>query len=460
MALVGIIGFVTTIPTLLAQGATTPVLIDKSLDLLTVTVPPALPATMSAGVAFAVARLKKQQIYCISPPRVNLSGRVQIFVFDKTGTLTEDGLQILGLRGVLGRLKEAMPSFTDFVDNIKRLVSSQDGDDECDRRQILNQVMASCHSITYVQDELVGDPLEIKMFESTKWQLDEQCAATNSLLANDEVVLAYVKPPMGRGASQEFQSYEPEAAAAGQNARGGELAIIRRFDFESKLMRMSVIVKNTGTGRIWSFVKGSPEKIQELCVPESIPADFDVVLDEYTRKGYRVIALAARQLDASVSYLDVQNWSRDRFERDLQFLGFLVMENKLKDATRETITVLNECNIRTIMATGDNTLTAISVGRGCGILDEEANVYFGDVEDGHVVWKGARGEVLDESVDSKVALHPANYQVEDEYTQVPWELEEEGTENYGVALNGKTLHFLSQNKQQYEPVLNKVLMKA
>lgn len=169
MALVGIIGFVTTIPTLLAQGATTPVLIDKSLDLLTVTVPPALPATMSAGVAFAVARLKKQQIYCISPPRVNLSGRVQIFVFDKTGTLTEDGLQILGLRGVLGRLKEAMPSFTDFVDNIKRLVSSQDGDDECDRRQILNQVMASCHSITYVQDELVGDPLEIKMFESTKW---------------------------------------------------------------------------------------------------------------------------------------------------------------------------------------------------------------------------------------------------------------------------------------------------
>lgn len=132
---------------------------------------------------------------------------------------------------------------------------------------------------------------------------------------------------------------------------------------------MSVIVKNAGTGRIWSYVKGSPEKMQELCLDDSLPADFDAILDDYTRKGYRVIALAARQLDVSVSYLDVQNWSRDRFERDLQFLGFLVMENKLKDATRETITVLNDCNIRTIMATGDNTLTAISVGRGCGILD-------------------------------------------------------------------------------------------
>lgn len=44
---------------------------------------------------------------------------------------------------------------------------------------------------------------------------------------------------------------------------------------------------------------------------------------------------------------------------------------------------------------------------------------------------------------------------------MPWEFHEaEGSENYGVALNGKTLHFLSQNKEQYEPVLRKVLMNA
>lgn len=56
---------------------------------------------MSAGAAFAISRLKKNQIYCISPPRVNVSGMIQMMVFDKTGTLTEDGLQILGLRGVI-----------------------------------------------------------------------------------------------------------------------------------------------------------------------------------------------------------------------------------------------------------------------------------------------------------------------------------------------------------------------
>ena len=62
---------------------------------------------------------------------------------------------------------------------------------------------------------------------------------------------------------------------------------------------------------------------------------------------------------------------RDKIEKDLKFLGFLVMENKLKPVTKEIIKTLNDCKIRTIMATGDNTLTAISVGRDCNILDKE-----------------------------------------------------------------------------------------
>ena len=56
-------------------------------------------------------------------------------------------------------------------------------------------------------------------------------------------------------------------------------------------------------------------------------------------------------------------------ESDLQFLGFLVMQNKLKPVTTTVIKQLNEANIRTIMATGDNVLTAISVGRECNIID-------------------------------------------------------------------------------------------
>lgn len=98
MAMMAIVGFCSTLPLMIASGQTTESLIDHSLDLITITVPPALPAAMSCGMIFAINRLKKINIFCISPPRINVAGSVETFVFDKTGTLTEEGLSVFGFR--------------------------------------------------------------------------------------------------------------------------------------------------------------------------------------------------------------------------------------------------------------------------------------------------------------------------------------------------------------------------
>jgi cation-transporting ATPase 13A3/4/5 len=92
MAVLAVLGFMATLPIMIAQNYNTWAIVDRSLDLITITVPPALPAAMTAGTIFAIARLKRKKIFCISPPRVNVSGRVNLMVFDKTGTLTEEGL--------------------------------------------------------------------------------------------------------------------------------------------------------------------------------------------------------------------------------------------------------------------------------------------------------------------------------------------------------------------------------
>lgn len=105
MAVVSLIGFAITFPTLIKNNSTDWV-INKCLDMVTICVPPALPATLSVGVSFAISRLKKSKIFCISPQRVNVTGMIQMMVFDKTGTLTEDGLELKGLRTVSGRLGE------------------------------------------------------------------------------------------------------------------------------------------------------------------------------------------------------------------------------------------------------------------------------------------------------------------------------------------------------------------
>ena len=47
------------------------------------------------------------------------------------------------------------------------------------------------------------------------------------------------------------------------------------------------------------------------------------------------------------------------------------MENRLKPETCEVISRLKEANIRTIMCTGDNILTALSVAHDCDMIDDE-----------------------------------------------------------------------------------------
>lgn len=53
------------------------------------------------------------------------------------------------------------------------------------------EAMASCTEITYVNNSLVGDPLDVKMFEATGWVLDEPSSRTKQ---EESVVHAMVYP--------------------------------------------------------------------------------------------------------------------------------------------------------------------------------------------------------------------------------------------------------------------------
>jgi cation-transporting ATPase 13A2 len=97
------------------------------------------------------------------------------------------------------------------------------------------------------------------MFEMTNWKLIEDNQGSNSIVSQEDIVQATVTSPEGNSTS-----------------------IIKRYDFESKLQRMSTIVKIVEDQSYYSFVKGSPEIIKSLSRPESIPADYDKVLNEYT----------------------------------------------------------------------------------------------------------------------------------------------------------------------------------
>ena len=117
------------------------------------------------------------------------------------------------------------------------------------------------------------------------------------------------------------------------------------------------------------FTKGAPEVMLDICLPESLPTNFEELLHHYTHSGFRVIACAYKQ----VSSADID---RETAESDLAFAGFIIFENKLKKSTKSTLKTLKEAEIRTIMCTGDNILTAISVSRECGLIPPSIeNIY-------------------------------------------------------------------------------------
>ena len=71
----------------------------------------------------------------------------------------------------------------------------------------------------------------------------------------------------------------------------------------------------------------------------------------------------------------LQSMQREDAEQSLDFIGFIVFENKLKAATAKTVEELEQAGIRQIMCTGDNILTAVSVARECALIDRTAHCF-------------------------------------------------------------------------------------
>ena len=126
------------------------------------------------------------------------------------------------------------------------------------------------------------------------------------------------------------------------------------------------------------YCKGNPEKLKFLCKNETLPINFDSHLEYLSKMGYRVLAIASGPLDT----LDV---TRIEAEQNLEFLGLLVLENKLKEKTEEIIEKLNNADIFTIMITGDNINTACAMAMDCHILDNHKEIFEVKMEGSKIV---------------------------------------------------------------------------
>ncbi|CAH1997974.1 unnamed protein product [Acanthoscelides obtectus] len=259
LSIVGIMGVIYTIVSKSSRNIRALDIIIKALDVVTIAVPPALPAAMTVGKLYALNRLKKSKIFCINSRVINVTGSIDCVCFDK-------------------------------------------------------------------------------MFESTKWNI-----------RNEEVKRStIVESTIGEEDTQ--------------------LQILKQFQFSSNLQRMSVIVKSSNSSSPVIFCKGSPEMISSLSNEFSVPTDFFDMLGTYTSQGYRVLALAKKNLEAGV---EIDKLNRENVEYDLELLGLIILENRLKPETTPIMKLLKEANLKVVMITGDNIKTGIHIARECGMVDPD-----------------------------------------------------------------------------------------
>ncbi|KAI0167063.1 hypothetical protein GGR52DRAFT_556774 [Hypoxylon sp. FL1284] len=438
MACIAILGFVVSFVNFIRLGLAWHLIVVRALDLITIVVPPALPATLTIGTNFALSRLKKKQIFCISPQRVNVGGKLDVMCFDKTGTLTEDGLDILGVR-LVSRLTN---QFDEVVSKASSLVPHSSLDDGPGDKYDINRAalftMATCHSLRSVDGELVGDPLEVKMFEFTGWTFEEGNQGSTDQEEDEQGGLS---PSVARPPSAPLYDTNAYGNSEGQNVPI-ELGILRSFEFVSQLRRASVIVRAFGQQSGNIYVKGAPECMREICRPESFPADYDELLSYYTHKGYRVIACATKHMK-KLSWVKSQKMKREEVERDLDFLGFIIFENKLKPTTAAVLKELTQSNIGSIMVTGDNILTAISVARNCGLVEKGAHCFVPHFAEGNARDPNARlqWESIDDTafqLDYRTLL-PLPVPVERD-ASLPHDIT--NLRNYSLAISGEVFRWI------------------
>ncbi|NXL51464.1 AT134 ATPase, partial [Podilymbus podiceps] len=324
------IGMIYTVSVFALNGEEAGEVVKKALDVITIAVPPALPAALTTGIIYTQRRLKKKGIFCISPQRINMCGQLNLICFDKTGTLTEDGLDLWGL----------LPSERNCFQDIH----SFSADHSLPWGPVF-RAMAVCHSLIVWEGKIQGDPLDVKMFEATNWVIDDSNA--HQIEGQGSTNATVVRPG-------------PKAKSAPVEG----VTILHQFPFSSALQRMSVIAQEIG-GEQQVFTKGAPEMVAMLCRAETVPSNFESNLLLYAAQGFRVIGLACKSLQAGKQSTEL---TREEVESDLTFLGLLIMENRLKRETKPVLEELSAARIRSVMVTGDNIQTAVTVAKNAGMI--------------------------------------------------------------------------------------------
>jgi len=148
---------------------------------------------------------------------------------------------------------------------------------------------------------------------------------------------------------------------------------IALIPFDSK-RRMMTSIHRTPDGKVVAYCKGAPDEIlskstrvlledRHLVLDNARKAVVGHQLEEFAADGFRVLALATRDLSDELG-----EYRTETVERDLTFVGLAALQDPPRPAIEATVSSARRAGIRVIMVTGDHETTAEAIARRTGII--------------------------------------------------------------------------------------------
>ena len=295
-------------------------------------VPEGLPAVVTVTLALGARELSKRNAVVRRLASVETLGSTTVICSDKTGTLTKGEMTVrkifVGERNleVTGTGYESVGEF--------RVDGSAISPLEQEDLVLILRVGALCNNSSIDGPSVLGDPTEGALL----------VAASKSNMKTDSVKKQYPR--------------------------------VAEIPFSSE-KRLMTTVHDTPSGHQVAYVKGSPEKVLELCefihvegkkkkLDEKLRSELLSKNEEMANQALRVLAMAYRELTDEVSGYDEEN-----LERDLVFVGFVGMLDPPREEAKAAVELCEKARIRVVMITGDHKLTAVTVAKELGILKTE-----------------------------------------------------------------------------------------